>query len=848
MGYICYFGTQCDARTHMPTPPPTRRPTKHPTPNPTVSPTFTMPPTSDPTLSMPPTASPSEQGPTTSPTTPPTHRPTHPPLPTLQSSFFCGTSWDDAINNCKRRCPSGESTECPFNEKCFSLTPCTEERGYPEEYGLSDPGAGGVGGNNGDGSCVTLKVTIVADHWPKETSWVVKNAEIGDIVAEANSDDLVPGEPVEYFECVNNRNGCYEFTINDSGGDGICCEHGNGSYKVSYDGVQLGGGNAFYDKEMISFGYCGNPPDTELPTKKPTPKNNPASGGNISGGGGGGGGGNPGETAYRCVANALVESGYEISSDKCNLFVDCYNQYIDVGDDFFCNSANEQCVDAPACGGGIEENNLADEATAPPQPVVTNPPTNRPTQKVVASRPFVARPKPGSQPSPVITQTKSKSPTPSPVSEAPTMLPTTDRPTYGPCGGAKCSQRNHCRSPYGFCGPGDTYCNDNAIWTNDCQTPEPSLRPSRSPVSQSPTNPWVPIPKTNNFIQTTESPITDPPTTMRPTPRKPSSGAQKPSGGKKPGGGKGSLSKPVMTPPSITSNPTKWPTEMPVKITTNRPTDNPVTSFPSPRPTKRPSKQPTKAPSFAPITPARTNDAVLETSIDLSEPSVDSSPSERQPNGNTIEKNPIADTSGTNNIASTDSISSNDNDEYDCTGEPCPVETHCRSRYGSCGPGFIYCNIYSIWKNGCPPPDPFRPTKSPTSRPTNSPTAFVVPKTARPTKSPIKTFPPLAGPTLPKITGETPFRRPSSFSPKDERAESDEPTTNEADKTEIPRVSTEETVSGGDYFQSEGYLEEWAGGRMAGDVKRNGAVTANNGHSALSTVMALIFLIFNFLD
>ena len=27
--------------------------------------------------------------------------------------------------------------------------------------------------------------------------------------------------------------------------------------------------------------------------------------------------------------------------------------------------------------------------------------------------------------------------------------------------------------------------------------------------------------------------------------------------------------------------------------------------------------------------------------------------------------------------------------EFECTGEPCPVDTHCRSRYGSCGPGWF---------------------------------------------------------------------------------------------------------------------------------------------------------------
>ena len=87
--------------------------------------------------------------------------------------------------------------------------------GYPEEYGLVDGGGkneigGGVGGGE---ACVPLEVTIIADHWPKETSWVVKTTDFGDVVAEANSDGLDPGKAVKFIECVNNRNGCYEFTI-----------------------------------------------------------------------------------------------------------------------------------------------------------------------------------------------------------------------------------------------------------------------------------------------------------------------------------------------------------------------------------------------------------------------------------------------------------------------------------------------------------------------------------------------------------------------------------------------------------------------------------------------------------
>ena len=108
--------------------------------------------------------------------------------------------------NCKRKCPSGESPECPFDEHCFSLTPCTEEKGYPEDYGFVPEVSG---------DCVPFQVTIVADHWPKETSWEIINTQVEDeIIADGSSDDLVPGEPVQFLECVNNKNGCYEFRIN----------------------------------------------------------------------------------------------------------------------------------------------------------------------------------------------------------------------------------------------------------------------------------------------------------------------------------------------------------------------------------------------------------------------------------------------------------------------------------------------------------------------------------------------------------------------------------------------------------------------------------------------------------
>ena len=39
-------------------------------------------------------------------------------------TFFCGTDWNHAITECPRRCPSGESNECPKGWSCYAFTPC----------------------------------------------------------------------------------------------------------------------------------------------------------------------------------------------------------------------------------------------------------------------------------------------------------------------------------------------------------------------------------------------------------------------------------------------------------------------------------------------------------------------------------------------------------------------------------------------------------------------------------------------------------------------------------------------------------------------------------------------------
>ena len=610
----------------------------------------------------------------------------------------------------------------------------------------------------------------------------------------------------------------------------MCCEHGNGSYKISYDGVQLKEGAAFYDSETTPFGLCGN---TEQPTKKPT------SSSNGGGGGGGGGGGKAGDNAYRCIANPLVESGYEVSSGKCELFVDCFNEHISVGDDWYC-ADNEQCIETPSCmieledvptnneeedvptdneeDGGGEGEDLIIEAEPTPEIVqlpieIPSPTTNPPTPKVVvdASRPTVSRPKPSGQ-SFLSTQNKPPTPMPTKASDSPTLIPTTNQPTVGPCGGPPCNQDDHCRSKYGFCGPGATYCGDDAIWSSDCIGEEISVEESIPSVTSSPTATSVVEP---NREEATLPPPTSSSTSTTPQPISTKKPWSKPGGGKPSGGGKGP------TKPARTQAPIAIPTRNPITpetFTTSDPTNSVINDTLSPTRdpvTPLPTDQPTQRTTFKPATPnpvksstltptskpfeVESNDTVEEVDIDSSVTEIDNTEDSNQEPINADNWTPV--------------------NEYDCTGEPCPISTHCRSRYSSCGPGFIYCNIYSIWKNTCSPPGT-RPSRTPTPKPTRE----QVPS-ASPTKSTIftipagvskPTLPPLPKPSLPTLTETTPVVLPSSSTLISgiSTADTDKETDTETDDVEAiflgkEETSTDEKPSSSSYFESPTYFEEW---------------------------------------
>lgn len=396
----------------------------------------------------------------------------------------------------------------------------------------------------------------------------------------------------------------------DTGGDGICCKDGSGSYKITWDGEMLKEGAAFYESETTPFGGCG---ESEQPTASPleAAEGDTSSGVTISSGVDG----DSGDLAYRCVAKALLEQGYQVSSDKCELFIDCFNPQINVADDWFCDES-EQCVSVSACS--INRDETSDKDTAmeqPSRPVVTQ---ETPTEMTsVSPTGATTTPAPGTSEETVLPTTS-----PAPGTTYETILPTTSHTTYGPCGGLPCYQNDHCRSQYGFCGPGEGYCDDSAIWTKDCPDVEMSSHPSPSlttiPITNAPELDHLPF--------------------------------SKPQGGKKPVGGKG---EPARTNPPID-----------ISVTTGSPTaiDTAFTSADSVT---------TSSPTSSPISSEEASDDFWSSTY-----SITTSPSSSSET-HTEDESLIADSA----------LEANDEG---CTGEPCPVSTHCRSRYGSCGPGFIY--------------------------------------------------------------------------------------------------------------------------------------------------------------
>ena len=146
-----------------------------------------------------------------------------------------------ANSNCTSPCGSGPS--------CNDGVQNGDETGVDCGGSSCPPCSGGCTDN-----AVTVSITL--DNYPEETSWQITNSN-GSVVASGGTYGTQPdGSTVNIDLCLVDD--CYDFTINDSYGDGICCNYGSGSYTVSSGGTVLASGGSFQSSETTNF--CFGPP------------------------------------------------------------------------------------------------------------------------------------------------------------------------------------------------------------------------------------------------------------------------------------------------------------------------------------------------------------------------------------------------------------------------------------------------------------------------------------------------------------------------------------------------------------------------------------------------------------
>ncbi|MEM7572891.1 MAG: T9SS type A sorting domain-containing protein [Bacteroidota bacterium] len=109
-------------------------------------------------------------------------------------------------------------------------------------------------------TCTDVVITINFDNYPEETTWTITNAGGATVASGGPYGSQPDGSTLTITECLDD--GCYDFRINDSYGDGICCAYGNGSYNVSVNGSSVASGGNFGSSETTNFCIGGGPAPT----------------------------------------------------------------------------------------------------------------------------------------------------------------------------------------------------------------------------------------------------------------------------------------------------------------------------------------------------------------------------------------------------------------------------------------------------------------------------------------------------------------------------------------------------------------------------------------------------------
>ena len=115
----------------------------------------------------------------------------------------------------------------------------------------------------------TVNFSLQQDYYGKETTWELKNTagvvlyKGGPYTNNTEETGPLPALITETFNLSSND--CYTFSIYDSGGDGICCAYGEGSYSLKTPaGVTIASGGAFNSSQITKFNINSTLATTEV--------------------------------------------------------------------------------------------------------------------------------------------------------------------------------------------------------------------------------------------------------------------------------------------------------------------------------------------------------------------------------------------------------------------------------------------------------------------------------------------------------------------------------------------------------------------------------------------------------
>ena len=153
------------------------------------------------------------------------------------------------------RCDDGDP--CTTDERYTSNCDCVsntqiEDRDGDGVCSTLDPDDNDPCTPNVCGGCVDVVVSLTLDNYPGETRWTLTNSNGQVVLENTRYYNRDKGTTIDASICLTP--GCYDFNITDTYGDGICCNEGNGAYKVSLEnGQALISGGVFEDRETMQF-------------------------------------------------------------------------------------------------------------------------------------------------------------------------------------------------------------------------------------------------------------------------------------------------------------------------------------------------------------------------------------------------------------------------------------------------------------------------------------------------------------------------------------------------------------------------------------------------------------------